>query len=96
MQKKQHTTIDDLAIMIKRGFDTMATKDEFNNLKDEFNNLKDVVKDIAEELNATHGDVRHIRITTDLLVRNDIAQDEAVENLTARMHKLEQKAGLAR
>ena len=96
MQKEKNITINDLAIMIKRGFDTMATKDDLDTVKSDLDNLKDVVKDIAEELKATHANVRHTRTTADFLVRNDIAQDEAIENFTARALKLEQKTGLVR
>ena len=51
---------------------------------------------MLEELNATHADVRYVRSTVDMLVRSDTAQDAAITDLTARVHRLEQKAGLAR
>ena len=57
-------TLEDLAVMVKRGFDTMATKDD--------------LKEIWEELNATHADVRYIRSTADALVHSDIAQEGVI------------------
>lgn len=100
-------TIEDLAIMVKHGFDQTATKDELKKLatkddlkelatKVELNDLKGIVRDIVEELNIAHADIRYIRTTVDKLVHSDIAQESAIEDLTSRVHRLEQKAGLAR
>jgi hypothetical protein len=55
----------------------------------------DYPKDMAEELPATHEDVRYIRTTVNLLVRNDVAQDAAINTLSARVARLEKKVGLA-
>jgi hypothetical protein len=52
------------------------------------------MKDLAEELTATHEDVRYIRTTVSLLVRNDVAQDAAIKTLSARVARLEKKVGL--
>jgi hypothetical protein len=52
------------------------------------------MKDMAEELTATHDDVRYIRTTVNLLVRNDAAQDAAINTLTARVTRLEKNVGL--
>ena len=82
-------TIEDLAAMIKRGFDQTATKDDFHK-------VEEIQKDMLEELNTTHADIRHIRSTTDALVHSDIAQEAAIEDLISRVHRLEQKAGLIR
>lgn len=79
-------TIEDLAVMIKRGFDDMATKEDLND-------AKGTIGDIVEELDTMHTDIRHIRSTTDALVHSDIAQDVIIEDLTSRVHRLEQKAG---
>jgi hypothetical protein len=50
---------------------------------------------VVQELNATHEDVRYIRTTVNLLVRNDVAQDAAIKTLSARVARLEKKVGLA-
>jgi hypothetical protein len=49
---------------------------------------------IAEELSATHEDVRDLRCSVNMLVRNDAAQDAAINPLTARVQRLEKKVGL--
>lgn len=97
-KNNESMTIEDLAIMIKRGFDQTATKDDLKELatKVELNEVKEIVRDIVEELDAMHADVLHIRNTTDGLVHSDIAQESAIEDLTSRVHVLEQKAGFAR
>ncbi|MBI3442792.1 MAG: hypothetical protein HY007_03430 [Candidatus Sungbacteria bacterium] len=101
MEKKE-TTIDDLAIMIKHGFDQVATKDELRGLDQRLDfvdqrldKLEEIQKDIFEELNATHADVAYMRRTLDPMVRNDIAQDEVIENLGTRVERLEHKAKFA-
>jgi hypothetical protein len=38
--------------------------------------------------------VRAIRTTVNLLVRNDVAQDAAINTLSARIARLEKKVGL--
>lgn len=91
-------TIEDLAVMVKRGFDAVDKRLDQTATKDDLKRFvtKDDVKEIMEELNATHSDVRYIKNTVDMLVRGDTAHDTALEDLTARVHRLEQKVGLAK
>jgi hypothetical protein len=56
--------------------------------------VEGVLKDVVEELHATHEDVRYLRRSVDMLVRTDAAQDAAMKTLTARVTRLEKKAGL--
>jgi type II secretory pathway component PulM len=63
------TTLDDLAVMINGGFTTM---------QEQIDDVKGTMKDMAEELNATLEDVRYLRRSADMLVRNDAAQDAAI------------------
>ncbi|MDZ4260586.1 MAG: hypothetical protein U1A25_02875, partial [Candidatus Sungbacteria bacterium] len=58
--------------------------------------VKDIQKDMLEELNATHADVRYLRSGVDILTRNEAQRDGFVKDLAARVHRLEQKAGLAK
>jgi chaperonin cofactor prefoldin len=88
------TTLDDLAAMINRSF-TEAQKHTDAQLAALRGELTGIIKDMAEELTATHEDVRYIRTTVNLLVRNDVAQDAAIKTLTARVARLEKKVGLA-
>jgi hypothetical protein len=57
---------------------------------------------MVEELNATHEDVRYLRRSVDMLVRNDMAQDAAITLLTVlintfatRVTRFGKKVGLA-
>ena len=88
------TTLDDLAAMINRSF-TEAQKHTDTQLAALKGELTGIMKDMAEELTATHEDVRYIRTTVNLLVRNDVAQDAAINTLSARVARLEKKVGLA-
>lgn len=103
MKNKQNSmTIDDLAAMIKRGFDKTATKDDLKRFatKDDLVGLrtetKGILKDMAEEMSAMHSDVRYIRSTVDKLVHSDIVHEAAIQGLTTRVVRLEQKTGLAK
>ncbi|MBI3336278.1 hypothetical protein HYZ98_01785 [Candidatus Peregrinibacteria bacterium] len=96
----------------KEDLKALATKDDLKGLatqaaldivmeavaetKESVTGIKDVMQDMLEELNATHADVRYIRSTTDKLVQSDISHDVAMEDLTSRVHRLEQKVGLAK
>ena len=56
------TTLDDLAAMINRSF-TEAQKHTDAQLAALRGELTGIMKDLAEELTATHEDVRYIRTT---------------------------------
>jgi outer membrane murein-binding lipoprotein Lpp len=88
------TTLDDLAVMINDGFKSTATKEDIQELRAEMGNLKSAMSDMAEELQATHEDVRYLRRSVDMLVRHDAAQDAAIKTLTARVTRLEKKVDL--
>ncbi len=106
MTKKNHpkpTTLDDLAAMINHGFtETQQYIDKrlggmdlrLGKMDQQMDDMKGVLKDVVQELNATHEDVRYIRTTVNLLVRNDVAQDAAIKTLSARVARLEKKVGL--
>jgi hypothetical protein len=87
------TTLDELAVMINRSF-TEAQKHTDAQLAALRGELTGIMKDMAEELTATHEDVRYIRTTVNLLVRNEVAQDAAIKTLSARVARLERKVGL--
>ena len=59
-------------------------------------NVERIQKDMLEELTTTHTDVRYLRSGMDILTRNEAERDSLVKDLTARVHRLEQKAGLAK
>ena len=93
----QPTTLDDLAAMINQGF-TKTQKyidKRLDTMDQRWDDMKGILKDVVQELNATHEDVRYTRTTVNLLVRNDVAQDAAIKTLSARVARLEKKVGLA-
>ena len=83
--------------MINQGFtETQKYIDKrLDTMDQRWDDIKGTLKDVVQELNATHEDVRYIRTTVNLLVRNDVAQDAAIKTLTARVARLEKKVGLA-
>lgn len=88
---KKKMTLEDLAGMVKRGFDQMATKEDLKQCA-----TKTDLKGVLEEMSAMRADIRYIRSTTDAVVRSDISQDATIQDLTVRVQRLEQKAGIAR
>ena len=83
-------TIEKLAEITQRGFiDVEKRLDE--RMDKGFTEIKETMKEMVTELTATHADVRHIKGTTDVLVRSDAAQDAAIKDLTARVQRPERK-----
>jgi hypothetical protein len=58
--------------------------------------LKGHMRDMMEDLTATHEAVRYLWRSVDMLVRDDAAQDVAMKTLTAQVTHLEKKVGLTR
>jgi hypothetical protein len=93
-KKNSHkpTTLEDLADMMNGGFSNM--QQQLDDVKGRLGNVEDTLHDVVEELSATHEDVRYVRSTVTMLVRNDASQDAAIKTLTARVYRLEKKVGL--
>lgn len=85
----ENITIETLAKMIHEGFKNTASKEDLNR-------VEHIQKDMLEELTATHADVRYLRSSVSILTRNEAERDGLVKDLVARVHRLEQKAGLAK
>ena len=85
MAKKQ-MKIEDLAVMIKKGFDSTATKAELQELR----------KETLEGFRIMGDDIRDIKITLGPLVRMVAALDSEVVSLKNRVARLERKAGIGR
>ena len=103
MKKKiQHkTTLDDLAMMVNKGFTGMQgsineMQGSIVQMQGSIAEVKDIQKDMLEELTTTHADVRYLRSGVDILTRNEAERDGLVKDLAARVHRLEQKTGLAK
>jgi predicted nucleic acid-binding Zn-ribbon protein len=92
-------TIEDLAEVMQRTMvskeDIKAVREEITGVKDRVVNVEHIQKDILNELNATHDDVRYVRTTITMLAHTDAAHEAAIESLTARMARIEKKVGLA-
>ena len=86
------TTIEELAIMVKHGFDQTATKKDLELLKDDLQGVKEVMTLMQEEINETRKDVIYIRSTMNALISNDTTQDATIINLAERVEILEEAA----
>ena len=92
---KKQTTIDDLAVMVQKGFreieHNMATKDMLENMA-----TKDMLKLVVESVDIIREDVRDIKITLGPLVRMVAALETDMQHLAIRVARLEQKSGLVK
>lgn len=96
---KKKLTIDDLAVMVKRGFDGTATKDDLKGFatKDDLKGLatKNDFRILADDLEIIRADIRDIKGSLGPLVRTIAAQDREMQELRVRVARLERKAGVA-
>lgn len=83
-KSKKNITLEDLATMVQKGFQETATKAE----------LSDFGKDVFEEFDRIHSDIRDIKATLGPLVRVTAHQEQQIQDLYMRVHRLERKAGL--
>jgi chaperonin cofactor prefoldin len=58
--------------------------------------LTGLMKDMLEELTATHEDVRAVRKTANMLVKSDAAHEAPIESLRKRLDRVERKVGMAK
>lgn len=88
-------TIEDLAILVKKGFDQTATKQDLVGLatKSELHELR---KDITERLDAIEDDIRDLKIAVGPLVKIVAALETDVRNLHVRLGRVERKMGFAK
>jgi hypothetical protein len=84
---KQPTTLDDLAAMMNGGLTAMQQHMDarLDVLRGEMTGMKGTMQQMLDELTATHEDVRYLRRSVDMLVRNDAVQEAAITTLTARV-----------
>lgn len=93
MAKIRHKkiTLEQLARMVKRGFDQIA-KDNAE-FKQDFNEFK---KYTTERFDSVHSDLHDIKITLGPLAHVAAAHDAEIRNLQARVSRLERKVGISR
>jgi hypothetical protein len=105
-KKNQHKpiTLDDLATMINQDFtETQRYIDKrlggmghrLDKVDERLTTMEGILKNAVQELNTTHEDVRYIRSTVNILVRNDTAQEAAIKTLSTGVARLEKKVVLA-
>lgn len=85
MAKKQ-MTIEDLAIMVQKGFAQTVTKAE----------LQDLRKDMLEHFNLLEDDIRDLKNVAGPLVRIVAALESDMRSLNIRVNRIERKVGLAK
>jgi len=72
-----------------------ATKADLRTMKTEIiDAVKDTMKEMMEELTATHEDVRYVRNIVTMLVRSDVAHEAAIASLRTRVERIERKVGI--
>ena len=64
--------------------------------KESVTELTGRMKDMLQELSATHEDVRYVRTTITTLAQSDAAHEAAIESLRKRLERVERKVGLAK
>ena len=83
---KEKMTIEDLAVMVKRGFDQTASKQDLAELRKEFH----------ERMSNIEDDVHDIKGALGPLVHMVAAMDTDIRNLNMRVNRLERKVGLGK
>jgi uncharacterized protein (UPF0335 family) len=64
--------------------------------KESVTELTGLMKDMFQELTATHDDVRYVRTTVTTLAQSDAAHEAAIESLRTRLERVERKVGMAK
>jgi hypothetical protein len=62
--------------------------------KERVTELTGLMKDMLEEVTATHEDVRSVRTSVTMLARTDAAHEAAIESLRKRLERVERKVGI--
>jgi hypothetical protein len=62
--------------------------------KESVTDLTGLMKEMLEDLTATHEDVRYVRTTMTTLVQSDAAHEAAIESLRKRLDRVERKVGI--
>ena len=99
MSEKQ-TTIEDLAVMVKKGFEDTARKQDVVGLKGDITGLKEDVTGLKEDMievkeGLDHVDARLGRIEADINeMRGEIVYRHEFEDALGRIKYLEKKLGI--
>ncbi len=88
---RKHISLEDLAAMVKRGFEESASKEELAALG---KNMQDSFYAVSGDLDAIRSDIRDIKATLGPLVRVSAALEREVQELETRVGRLEREAGI--
>lgn len=89
--KTKRMTINDLAIMVAKGFENTATKEDLNKQQETLKIHGDVLQIMLKEIKAVHEDSKSFRDNISTLYTDHVAYDRKIENLNVRVEKLELK-----
>jgi predicted nucleic acid-binding Zn-ribbon protein len=64
--------------------------------KERVTDLTGLMKEMLEDLTATHADVLYVRTTVTTLAQSDAAHEAAIESLRKRLERVERKVGIAK
>lgn len=96
MRKHHPISVDELAAMVARGFETTSTKEDVAELRRDmdlgFRSVSDTMKAIVDTLDLMRADMRDIKITLGGLVRSFTVLEEQVQHLDKRVSRLEAKS----
>lgn len=92
---KKEITIEDLALMVQKGFAQTATKAELRELATKAE-LQDLRKDMLEHFGLLEDDIRDLKTVAGPLVRIVAALEYDMRNLNIRVNRIERKVGLAK
>jgi hypothetical protein len=94
------TTVEQLAAMVQRGFESTASKTELEAFRAEtresFASVTSAMQAIVDTMDLMRADLRDIKVTLGGLVRTVTVLEESVQTLDKRVTRLEERANLRR
>jgi|SRR5579862_3287361 len=97
MIKKHVITIDQLALMVKKGFDDTATKDDIRGVQirvnEEMDNVRSEISMLRDEVTS---ELKQIKTVLGPLAGIVSVMEIDLNDLRTRVHRLERKAGIGK
>jgi hypothetical protein len=88
-------TKDDLKVLAPQ--ETVnAMRETVAETKEGMTGLMGLMREMMEELTATHEDVRYVRNTVTMLVKSDAAHEAAIESLRKRVERVGRRVGITK
>lgn len=92
-KKTAEQLFEKLALMVKRGFDETASKQDLAALR---NHVDSKIVTLADSLDQLQRDMRDVKVILGPLARGVVEHEEKLKNLERRVVRVEQKIGLGR